>query len=122
MEAEVMSSPAIHGPGGKENRRFLSDLCDQIYTEQDEQEGLTKNECLIRYYTSLGFSDFKTYRQWKAEGKQVKKGEKAFLLWARPVDRLKKEEAEAQGKPAPDENEGPDFFPLCYVFAASQVQ
>lgn len=120
MEQTAVVSP-IHGPGGRENRKFLSDLCDAIYSDLDKLEERTKNECLIRYYESLGYSDFKTFRQWKQEGKQVKKGEKAFLLWARPVDRLKKEEAESQGKEAPAAEEGPDFFPLCYVFAASQV-
>lgn len=116
MEAEIATLP-IHGPGGKENRSFLHDLCTEIYTFQDKAEGITKNMRLIQYYESFGFSDFRTYKQWKEAGKQVKKGEKAFLVWAKPLSSQKpKEEATAE------DQDGPEFFPLCYLFAASQVQ
>lgn len=111
----------LHGPGGKANREFLSDLCTQIYTKEDADNDTPKNVALIRFYESFGFSDFKTYRQWKQEGKQVKKGEHAFLVWAKPLSKKQEEAAKAKGEEAP-EHEGPEFFPLCYLFAASQVE
>jgi hypothetical protein len=121
MEAVETAPMILHGPGGKANREFLSDLCRDIYLPRHEEEGMTKNEVLIEFYESCGFHDFKTYRQWKQEGKQVKRGEKAFLVWARPLHSLQKEEAQDKGKPEPEAEDGPDYFPICYLFAASQV-
>jgi hypothetical protein len=111
----------LHGPGGKANREFLANICDAIYTDEHREEGKTKNEVLIDFYESCGYSDFRTYRQWKEAGKQVKKGEQAFLVWAKPLSSKQAEAAKAKGEEAPA-HEGPEFFPLCYLFAASQVE
>jgi len=61
---------------------------------------------------------FKSYGQWKKEGYQVRKGERAFLLWARPkqiqrplADSTAKEELEDMIK----------YFPLAYLFSNAQV-
>jgi antirestriction protein ArdC len=58
---------------------------------------------------------FNTYRQWREKGFQVRKGEKAFFVWARPLDALKEQ-------PTPEEQDGKSrFFPLCFLFSNAQV-
>lgn len=61
---------------------------------------------------------FKSYRQWKKEGHQVRKGEKAFLLWARPKE-IHKPIAEATT--AEDLENMIKYFPIAYLFSNAQV-
>lgn len=61
---------------------------------------------------------FKSYRQWKKEGHQVRKGEKAFLLWARPKE-IQKPIAEAIT--AEDLENMMKYFPIAYLFSNAQV-
>jgi antirestriction protein ArdC len=59
-------------------------------------------------------NEFKTFKQWKEEGATVRKGEKAFLIWGQP---RKTEQTN-------DESEEPEeykFWPICYLFANTQV-
>lgn len=74
------------------------------------------NEGLIEIYTKGDHKEFKSYRQWQADGMQVKKGEKAFLLWAKP-----KGFAKIEDKAETAENED-KFFPIAYVFSNAQVE
>jgi hypothetical protein len=68
----------------------------------------TINEGLRKFYEQQGHAKLKTVQQWNAEGKQVKQGEKALLLW---------------GKPQPSkQNPKQNFFPMHFVFSAKQVQ
>lgn len=73
------------------------------------------NAALIGTYTSEKHTEFKSFRRWQAEGMQVKKSEKAFLLWAKPKPIGKKEQAEET-----DEQED-EFFPVAYLFSNAQV-
>lgn len=57
--------------------------------------------------------EFKTFKQWLFEGKRVKKGEKGFLFWARPRHQVKQIEE--------NKTDEFDFFPICYLFANTQV-
>lgn len=61
---------------------------------------------------------FKSYRQWKKEGHQVRKGEKAFLLWARPKEIQKPIEEEVKSD---DLDEIIKYFPIAYLFSNAQV-
>ena len=80
----------------------------------------TVNGLLRYYYENRGYTDLKTFKQWRKDGFAVKKGEKAILLWAQPVaSNHSKAEATEAGK---DESEAKeDSFPICYVFASCQV-
>ncbi len=80
----------------------------------------TVNGLLRYYYENRGYTDLKTFKQWRKDGFAVKKGEKAILLWAQPVaSNHSKVEATEAGK---DESEAKeDYFPICYVFASCQV-
>lgn len=73
------------------------------------------NEALINtIYKDETHQTFKTYEQWKAEGKQVQKGEKAFLVWGKPKGTREDE--------APQDEDKSQFFPLCFLFSNAQVK
>lgn len=59
--------------------------------------------------------DFKTYKQWKEEGKQVKKGSKSFVIWGKP----KKAQEE---KPDSEETDKYKYWPMCYLFSNLQLE
>ena len=75
------------------------------------------NEALEIMYRQDGHTELKRYGEWQKVGKQVKRGEKALLLWGSPKKPLKQERAL--------EDVGGDdkykFFPICYVFSNLQV-
>lgn len=45
----------------------------------------TVNEALKAYYASKGHTDLFAYVEWQMQGFQVKKGEKALMLWSAPL-------------------------------------
>ena len=85
------------------------------------------NEGLIAHWrTETGQSDFRTFKGWLEAGQPVRKGEQGFPIWGKP--RRTKPEAAAGGDLAQlgalmgIEPQGPEFFPLAYLFHAGQVQ
>ena len=76
----------------------------------------TINEALVQMYYDQGYKDLKSLKAWNAEGRMIKKGEKALLLWGRPTH--KQQEAT---QPATPEDEDMSFFPLSYVFDITQT-
>lgn len=80
---------------------------------------LTINDAIVEtLYKSDAHRQFKSYQQWRKEGYQVQKGEKAFLLWARPKEIQRPIE---DGKTAEELDELMKFFPLAYLFSNAQV-
>jgi len=71
------------------------------------------NEGIKLIYAKEGHTELKTFNQWLNDGLQVKKGEKAFLLWSKPLYVLKNEPKPEHGAP---------FFPVFYVFSNLQVE
>jgi hypothetical protein len=71
-------------------------------------EGIYKEE-------SPEIEDFKTFGQWKHEGKTIIKGSKAFLVWGQP----RKVEQTPEGSTEPSEYK---YWPLCYLFSNMQVK
>lgn len=74
------------------------------------------NEGLKEIYmeTNTEIEEFKTFYQWKEEGATVRKGEKAFLIWGQP----RKGSQVPEGTNEPEEYK---YWPLCYLFANTQV-
>ncbi len=72
------------------------------------------NEGLANYYAEQGHTTLKSYRRWKEDGYQVKKGSKALLMWGEPQP-LRRQDGQ------PEEKED-SFFPLAYVFSNLQVE
>ena len=81
--------------------------------ELKENGGIkTINEGLLSIYNLQGHSQLKTFEQWKALGKSVKKGSKAFYLWGKQVSREITENGECKEV---------KFFPLIALFSENQV-
>jgi hypothetical protein len=97
-----------------EKRAELKELSQPLRILMKEGAIESINEGLKNMYRNGGHSVLNTIRQWNRQGKQVKKGEKALLLWAQPkhVQRVNEETTEV------DEF---DYWPICYVFSNTQV-
>lgn len=98
-----------------EKRQALKDLSKEVTKFIEMEQATTVNEALAVYYAIQGHTDLKSYRQWQKEGYQVKKGEKALLMWGEPIKATKQEKQKDTDK---DEFK---FFPLAYVFSQKQV-
>lgn len=84
-------------------------------------ESRTINEMLFEILYRRGEAkDFKTFWQWKDEGKTIKKGEKAFLIWGQPIKAHHKTEAKPETE-TPDQDEEFKYWPICYLFSNLQV-
>lgn len=75
------------------------------------------NEALISMHMQENpdIKEMKTFNQWKQEGKFVKKGEKGFAIWGKPV----KVERE---KPKKGEESEFEMFPVAFLFSNLQVK
>ena len=96
----------------KEKRQELKGISNTLRQAKEKGEIKTINEGLAQIYASQGHEQLKTYAQWLAEGKQVKRNAKALYLWSR------------QKEKTIDENGQPHtftYFPLLAVFSSSQV-
>ena len=108
-------------------RERLKILSEEVKDLVEEGTFFTINDAIVEtLYRDGTHREFKSYRQWRKEGFQVRKGEKAFLLWARPkdLDRIRKEqESKKTGEPVKEEDveEMSKFFPLAYLFSNAQV-
>lgn len=95
----------------------------EIYTEQAEstQESLywqsrTINQMLmIKLYNKNNDQEFRTFWQWKKEGKTIRKGAKAVVIWGQKTEAHK-----APEKPE-DNPEDFEFFPICYLFSSKDI-
>jgi len=100
----------------RENLKLLSlEVADLV----EDGTFFTINDAIVEtLYKDETHKEFKSYRQWKKEGCQVKKGEKAFLLWAKP----KQIQKPIAGGTAKEElEEMLKFFPIAYLFSNAQV-
>lgn len=80
----------------------------------------TINEMLmLRLYNKEQNKEFKTFWQWKKEGKTIKKGSKSVTVWGQPTQAQKKQAAEIAKM---EENiEKYEFFPICYLFSSDDI-
>lgn len=85
------------------------------------------NEGILAHWrTETGQTDFRTFKAWLEAGQPVRKGEQGFPIWGKP--RHTKPQAGAGGDLAQlgalmgIEPQGPEFFPVAYLFHAGQVE
>ena len=107
----------------QEKRDFLKVLSQQLKPLIEQGVISSINEGLTDIYLQEGHEDLRTLKDWNKEGKRVKKGEKALLLWGKP--RKIKDRADAQASEratAQDGEKERQFFPLSYVFSSQQVE
>lgn len=100
----------------KEKRAKLMAMSAQakILVEMGEADSI--NEGLILLYEVEGHYNLKTFKEWLKAGKVVKKGEKALLLWGKPLRKQKDQEQKTE------DHDDPDFYPVAYVFSSQQVE
>ena len=104
----------------KQKRELLKELSAPFKILIKEGAISTINSALIESYTNETHQVFKSYRGWLAEGYQVKKGEKAFLIWGSP-QKLKPKKEPTQATQGDTEKDS-EFFPLAFVFSNAQVE
>lgn len=99
-------------------RKIKEAMLQRAETERDQLYWATRtiNDILFDVlYRKEENREFKTFEQWKREGKRVKKGEKAVLIWGQPV----------QGKAKKEKDNDPEnmyeYWPICYLFSDQQV-
>lgn len=102
-------------PTPQSSRERLKELTEEVRPLIDQCRFETVNDALIAvHYRNEEHYTFNTYQGWRKEGKQVRKGEKAFLVWARPKDLLR--ENDETGK-----EDHQKFFPVAHIFSNAQV-
>lgn len=107
----------------EESRERLKELSRNVRPLVEQGIYPTINEAIMAvHYRNQEHTDFKSYRQWHAEGFQVQKGEKSFLLWGKPKEGHGKKEEEKES-PGKDElaDDAYTFFPVAHVFSNAQV-
>jgi hypothetical protein len=117
----------------KQKRKVLAHLSQQA---KEIREGLVKqaiesgnnnaalnaasrtlNSIIIEFfYKKSGHDDFRTFKEWSRDGKRVKKGEKGFIIWGRPLGVIKQEREE------PTSEEDNKFFPVSHLFSNMQIE
>lgn len=102
----------------KENRQRLIEISQVAKQLLQTGEFSTVNEAILNGIYKEQHPDietFKTYNQWKNEGRQVIKGSKGFVVWGKP----KKAQEE---NPNTDEKEAYKYWPMCYLFSNLQTE
>jgi hypothetical protein len=101
----------------KENRETLKAISRPAQQLVKAGAYNSVNEVLIDMYKEKHpeIQRFETFHNWKRLGKTILKGSKAFLIWGQPKN-MKPKEATATDA---DEFQ---FFPMCYLFADTQVK
>jgi len=103
----------------KAKRSALHEMSQTAKEIIDDGRANTINEGLKIMYAENGHTQLKTFNQWLKDGLVVKRGEKALMLWAKP---LREQKGKRNQQENPEEENGKDFFPVAYVFSNLQVE
>jgi len=94
-------------------------LAKQVQTQTPkeviESSGGFNSYLMQLYRRQTGQTDFRTFKQWKAAGYSVKKGESSYPIFSRPINTILAE----QGKQTTTEGK---YFGTCHLFHSGQVQ
>ncbi len=104
----------------RDNLKALSKIA-QVAIKECATEAQTVNEYIVDYYKSENpkIKEFNTFNQWKEKGFKIIKGSTAFVVWGSPRKGKLNEPVKKTDGSEEDEFE---FFPLCYLFANTQVE
>lgn len=72
------------------------------------------NQIVLSMYINDTHKEFNSFHQWRKKGFKVKKGSKAFFVWSKKREAVKKEENE--------EDKEYKFYTLAYLFSNAQVE
>lgn len=95
----------------EERRKRLHDLTETLIEEaKGTGDSSNRNQLLLRYYREqCGATVLRTLEAWAEQGKRIRRGAKAFLLWDKP-------------QASTDTNgDAGNFFPMKFVFDIRQV-
>ena len=110
----------------QENRTLLQMLSNQVAKFVESGDFETTNNAIIAYYKSQNqeITEFKTFHDWIKQGFAVRKGEKAFLVWGKPLKKKETEKPQDVPTDAMTLNDLTDkkYFPICYLFSNLQVE
>jgi antirestriction protein ArdC len=105
-------------------RDLRESLAEQAATPAEALKWMsqTLNYMLMNYIYEKGENtQFFTFHQWKQQGATIRKGEKAFAIWGQPLDKQRRQQAEAKGQEPDSEDVDYQYFPICYLFGDKQV-
>jgi hypothetical protein len=124
-----------NNPAAQARKEQMRYLCKQISQMSNEQRAemaarmagvvTVEGRALSVFNTCMIYNQCETatmvggYRQWKANGRQVRKGEHGLAIWI-PVRSKKKDAEDAEKTPESDEDDRPNFI-LGTVFDISQT-
>ncbi len=104
--APVVETPTL--TPHQERREQLKKLSAELKPLVEDGTYKTINTAILASYKSETHQTFKSFDEWKSEGFTVKKGEKSFCIWGKPITRENGEESY-------------EFFPLLHLFSNAQV-
>lgn len=113
-------APEVPTSKMKERRNELKELSAPLKELVAEGIHPTINDALIVEVYKVAGQTLKTLRQWNKDGYRVKKGEKALMLWSKPVEKLK--QPEDQTNTTPEDEDQPKLFGIALMFTERQVQ
>jgi len=101
----------------EENRKNLIAISQPLRLLVKEGALDTVNEGVLELYKKENpeIKEFNTFNQWKKLGRTIKKGSKAFIIWAQPTKIKHPDPIKAE------EEQDFQYFPICYLFADTQV-
>ena len=82
----------------------------------------TVNDAIMEtMYKSREHRTFNSFMGWKQQGKKVKKGEKAFLLWSKPKNIAKDPKPEEETEKS-TQDDMYKYYGIAYLFSNAQVE
>lgn len=109
----------------QENRAKLKALSNEVEAAVQEGEFATKNEAILARYMAEDpeITEFRKFWDWVNDGYTVVSGAKGYVIWGQLVKRKEEEQqGEKQAEAQDTEEDKQDYWPLCYLFANTQVR
>lgn len=99
----------------------LIELSTKLKTLVDLGQYETINKALIAHYKSQNIEivEFHSFHNWLSQGFKVKKGEKGYAIWTKPIP---KKGSPEQPNPENLTEHKYKFFGMCYLFSNLQVE
>lgn len=107
--APVNSQTPNSGTSIQEMRKQLRELSSELMPLVKEGKFPNLNTAIMMCnYKNAVHQEFKSVKQWNREGFKIKQGEKAFMIWGKPITK-KFDDGEKR------------FFPISFIFSNAQV-
>ena len=108
--------PKIKSQSLQENRDKLINLSNDLLKKAHMNRSQVRvNDLLYKHYNPDSSLIFNSYKKWLESGRQVSKGQKAFLFWGTPPKHKNPESENIDDSPM-------KYFPLAYLFTEQQTE